>query len=65
MDATLQRIFNRLEARKDLAIAKVAPKLVGIEDVAKAEEILKELQEELLDELDQIERDLLVPLGLR
>ena len=32
----LQRILDRLEARKELAIAKVAPKLVGVEDVAEA-----------------------------
>ena len=65
MDPVLRQIAARLEARKDLAIAKVAPKLVGVDDVAKAEEILKELQEELLDELDRIEQDLIVPLGIR
>ncbi len=54
----LQRIHDRLEARKELAIAKVAPKLVGVEDVAEAEEILKELRDEMLDELDAIEREL-------
>ena len=54
----LQQILERLEARKDLAIAKVAPKLVGVEDVAEAEEILKELRDEMLDELDAIEREL-------
>ena len=54
----LQHILDRLEARKDLAIAKVAPKLVGVEDVAEAEEILKELRDEMLDELDAIEREL-------
>ncbi len=56
--ATLQGILNRLEARKELAIAKMAPKLVGVEDVAEAEEILGELRDEMLDELDAIERDL-------
>ena len=54
----LQQILERLEARKDLAIAKVAPKLVGVEDVAEAEEILGELRDEMLDELDAIEREL-------
>ena len=52
------RQLDRLEARKDLAIAKVAPKLVGVEDVAEVEEILKELRDEMLDELDAIEREL-------
>ena len=55
--ATLQGILDRLEARKDLAIAKVAPKLVGVNDVAEAEEILKELRDEMLDELDAIEQE--------
>ena len=54
----LQGILERLEARKELAIAKVAPKLVGLEDVAAAEEILKELRDEMLDEIDAIEREL-------
>ena len=58
VEAMLQGILDRLEARKDLAIAKVAPKLVGVEDVAEAEEILKELRDEMLDELDAIEREL-------
>ena len=40
--AMLQGILDRLQARKELAIAKVAPKLVGVEDVAEAEEILAE-----------------------
>ncbi len=56
--AMLQGIHDRLEAQKDLAIAKVAPKLVGLEDVAAAEDILKELGDEMLDELDAIEREL-------
>ena len=55
--AMLQGIHDRLEARKELAIAKVSPKLVGVEDVAEAEEILKELRAEMLDELDAIERE--------
>ena len=54
----LQHILERLEARKELAIAKVAPKLVGVEDMAEAEEILGELRDEMLDELDAIEREL-------
>ncbi len=33
----------------------MAPKLVGVKDVAEAEEILKELRDEMLDELDAIE----------
>ena len=41
VQAILKGILERLEARKDLAIAKVAPKLVGVEDVAEAEEILE------------------------
>ena len=53
--AMLQGIHDRLEARKELAIAKVSRKLVGVEDVAEAEEILKELRAEMLDELDAIE----------
>ena len=53
----LQGIHHRLEARKDLAIAKVAPKLVGVEDVAEVEEILGELRDEMLDELDAIETE--------
>ena len=57
----LRQILERLEARKDLAIAKVAPKLVGVEDVAEAEEILGELRDEMLDELDAVDRE----LGLR
>jgi hypothetical protein len=36
----------------------VAPKPVGVEDVAEVEEILKELRDEMLDELDAIEREL-------
>jgi hypothetical protein len=36
----------------------VVSKLVGVENVAEAEEILKELRDEMLDELDTIERDL-------
>ena len=36
----------------------VAPKLVGVENVAVAEEILKELRDQMLDELDAIEREL-------
>lgn len=52
----IQGMLDRLEARKDLAIAKVAPKLVGVEDVAEVEEILNELRDEMLDELDAIER---------
>ncbi len=56
--AILQGIHDRLEARKDLAIAKVALKLVGVEDVAEVEEILKELRDEMLDEIDAIEREL-------
>jgi len=32
----------------------VAPKLVGVDDVAEAEEILDELRDEMLDELDAI-----------
>ena len=44
--------------RKELAIAKVAPKLVGVVDVAKVEEILKELRDKMLDELDATEREL-------
>ena len=51
--------MDRLDARKELAIAKVAPKLVGVENVAEAEEILGELRDEMLDELDAIERELL------
>ena len=54
----LQQILERLEARKELAIAKVAPKLVGVEDVAEAEEILKELRAEMLDEIGAIEQEL-------
>ena len=53
----IQGMLDRLEARKDLAIAKVAPKLVGVEDVAEVEEILNELRDEMLDELDAIERE--------
>ncbi len=56
--AMLQRILDRLQARKELAIAKVVPKLVGVEDVAEAEEILKELPDEMLEEIDDIEREL-------
>ena len=41
-----EAVHDRLEARKELAIAKVAPKLVGVEDVAEAEEILNELRDE-------------------
>ncbi len=44
----LQGIHDRLQARKELAIAKVAPKLAGVDDVAEAEEILKELRDEML-----------------
>ncbi len=58
VEYVLRHILERLEARKDLAIAKVAPKLVGVEDVAEAEEILKELRDEMLDEIDAIEREL-------
>ena len=36
----------------------MAPKLVGVDDVAEAEEILKELRDEMLDEIDAIEREL-------
>ena len=54
----LQQILERLDARKDLAIARVAPKLVGVKDVAEVEEILGELRDEMLDELDAIEREL-------
>ncbi len=56
--AMLQGIHDRLEARKELAIAKVSPKLVGVEDVAEAEEILKELRAEMLDEIGAIEQEL-------
>ena len=55
--AMLQGIHDRLQARKGLAIAKVAPKLVGLEDVGEAEEILKEFKAEMLDEIDAIERE--------
>ena len=64
MDPVLRQIAARLEARKDLAIANVAPKLVGVDDVSEAEQILKEFQAELLDELDDIERELLPPAGV-
>ena len=53
-----EAVNDRLEARKELAIAKVAPKLVGVEDVAEAEEIVGELRDDMLDELDAIEREL-------
>ena len=33
----LQQILERLEARKELAIAKVAPKLVGVKELREAE----------------------------
>lgn len=56
--ATLQGILDRLHARKELAIAKVVPKLVGVDDVGEAEEILKEFEAEMLEEIDEIERDL-------
>ena len=39
-------------------IGKVAPRLVGVEDVAAAEEILKELRDEMLDEIGTIEREM-------
>ena len=58
VEAMLQGILDRLEARKELVIAKVVPKLVGVDDVTEAKKILEELQAELLDELDMIERDL-------
>lgn len=34
------------------------PKLVGVKDVAEAEEILKEFRAQLFDELDEIKREL-------
>ncbi len=48
--------MTHLQAQKEQAIAKVAPKLVGVEDVAEAEHFLLELQAETLNE---IERDLI------
>ncbi len=51
----MHQILDRLHARKELAIANVAPKLVGVDDVIEVEEILREFEAEMLEEIDDIE----------
>ena len=57
LEKALQEIADRMEATKALAIARHAPKLVGITDEAEAEAVLAEITGEMLAELNATERD--------
>ena len=57
LETARQEIADRMGATKALAIARHAPKLVGITDEAEAEAILAEITGEMLAELNEIQRD--------
>ena len=57
LEKALQEIADRMEATKERAIARHAPKLVGITDEAEAEAVLAEITGEMLAELNATERD--------
>lgn len=57
VENALQEIADRMEATKELAITRHAPKLVGVADEATAKAALTEVAGELLAVLDAIEHD--------
>ena len=57
LETALQEIADRMKATKELAIARHAPRLVGVTDEAEAETILAEITGEMLAELNATERD--------
>ena len=56
LETALQEIADRMEATKELAIARHSPKLVGVTDEAEAETILAEITGEMFAELNEIQR---------